>query len=111
MTPGDLYAITWVSECDISPDGRLVAFTAARMEQESDTYRSAIWVVEATGGDPRQFTAGSKRDSSPRFSPDGRWLAFLSERGEEKPQIYVMPTAGGEARPVTKLPLGAGVPA
>lgn len=111
MTPDDLYAITWIGECDISPDGRRVAFAAVRMDRETDSYRGAIWIVDTAGGEPLQFTAGAKRDSSPRFSPDGRWLAFLSERGEEKPQLYVMPVDGGEARQVTKLPLGAGVPA
>jgi len=111
MTPDDLYAIAWLGECDISPDGARVAVAVTRMDRETDTYRSAIWVVDTAGGEPRQFTAGAKRDSSPRWSPDGRWLAFLSERGEDRPQLAVMPAAGGESRLVTKLPLGAGVPA
>jgi len=110
MTPEDLYAITWIGECDIAPNAQQVAFVATRMNRESDSYRSAVWVVETGGSAPRQFTAGAKRDSSPRWSPDGRWLAFLSERGEEKPQLYLMPTAGGEALRLTNLPLGAGVP-
>ncbi len=111
FVPDDLYAITWIGECDISPDGARVAFAASRMDRETDGYRSAVYVVGADGGEPRQFTAGAKRDLSPRWSPDGRWLAFLSERGEEKPQLYVMPADGGEAWPLTKLPFGAGVPA
>jgi len=111
MTPDDLYAIRWVGECDISPDGSRVAFVVTQMDKETDAYKSAIWVVDAAGGEPKQFTAGAKRDSSPRWSPDGMWLAFVSERGEEKPQLAIMPTAGGESRLLTKLPLGAGVPA
>ncbi len=111
FSPGALYGITWPGECDISPDGASIAFVATRMDRETDAYKSAIWLVPADGScAPRQFTAGAKRDSSPRFSPDGRWLAFLSERGEEKPQIYVMPVDGGEARALTKLPFGAGIP-
>ncbi len=111
MTPDDLYAIHSIGECDISPDGSRVAFVVTRMDREEDTYRSAIWVVDTAGGEPRQFTAGAKRDTSPRWSPDGRWLAFLSERGEEKPQLALMPADGGESRLLTKLPFGAGVPA
>jgi dipeptidyl aminopeptidase/acylaminoacyl peptidase len=111
MTPDDLYGITWVGECDISPDGGRVAFVATRMDRENDSYRSAIWVVDTKGGEPRQFSAGAKRDTSPRWSPDGRWLAFLSERGEEKPQLAIMPGDGGESRLVTSRPLGAAVPA
>jgi dipeptidyl aminopeptidase/acylaminoacyl peptidase len=110
MTPDDLYEITWVGECDISPDGARVAFVATKMDRENDAYKSAIWVVDTAGGEPRQFTAGAKRDTAPRWSPDGTSLAFLSERGEEKPQLAIIPAGGGESRLLTKLPLGAGAP-
>lgn len=111
MTPDDLYGITWIGECDISPEGSRVAYVATTMDRDEDTYLSAIHVVDVDSGESRRFTAGTKRDSSPRWSPDGKWLAFVSERGEEKPQLYVMPADGGEATRLTKLPLGAGVPA
>ncbi len=111
MKPEDMYDITWVGESEISPDGGRVAFVATKMERSDDSYRSAIWLVDTDGGEPRQFTTGAKRDSAPRWSPDGEWLAFLSERGEEKPQLCVMPAFGGESRMLTKLPLGAGAPA
>ncbi|HXU23244.1 MAG TPA: S9 family peptidase, partial [Tepidiformaceae bacterium] len=108
MTPDDLYNITWMGDCDISPDGSRVAYVSTNLDRESDSYRSAIWVVDTQGGAPRQFTAGAKRDSAPRWSPDGQWLAFLSERGEEKPQLALMPADGGESRLLSKLPFGAG---
>ena len=111
MTPDDLYDIHWLGEADISPDGERVALAVTKFDRDTDGYRSAIWVVETSGAEPRQFTAGAKRDNSPRWSPDGRRLAFLSERGEDKPQLAIMPADGGESRLLTKLPLGAGVPA
>ena len=110
MTPEDLYNIAWVGEPEISPDGARVAFVVTRLDAPGDSYRSTIYVVETSGGEPRQFTAGTKRDTSPRWSPDGKWLAFLSERGEAKPQLAVMPADGGESRLLTDWPLGAGVP-
>ena len=111
MIPEDLYAINWLGDCDISPDGKRVAYTVTRLDRDEDTYKSAIWMVDVESSVTRQFTAGAKRDSAPRFSPDGTSLAFLSERGEEKPQIFVMPIDGGEARKLTDRKLGAGVPA
>lgn len=108
MKPDDLYRIAWAGECDISPDGKRVAYVQTHLDRETDAYTSAIWVAPIGGGEPRKFSAGAKRDTAPRWSPDGRWLAFLSERGEEKPQIALMPADGGESRLLTKLPFGAG---
>lgn len=111
MTPDDIYAIKWVGENDISPDGSRVAVVVTQLDRDTDGYRSAIWVIDSSGGEPRQFTAGTKRDGSPRWSPDGKWLAFTTERGEDKPQLALLPADGGESRVLTSLTLGAGVPA
>ena len=72
---------------------------------------------------PRRFTAGPN-DTSPRWSPDGAALAFVRApqgevkpanteeraRGVGKPQIWLLPTDGGEARQLTFLRYGAGNP-
>jgi TolB protein len=39
-------------------------------------------------------------DTSPCYSPDGSQLCFESDRGG-KPQIYVMPAGGGEAKRIS----------
>lgn len=75
----------------------------------SNTYRGALWRAGGDGGVGR-WTHG-ERDSAPAISPDGRWVAFLrAETTKDKPQLHVMPADGGDARPLTALPLGAGAP-
>ena len=106
MRPEDVYALTSAGDPRLSPDGRLIAYVVTHIDREESAYRSAIWVVPVDGSEePRQFTAGERRDASPRWSPDGRWLAFTSTRdGDEKAakaQLYVMPANGGEARKLT----------
>src|SRR5215813_4752689 len=99
MTPKDLTRITFVSDPQISPDGSRVAFVATTLSDERDEYLSNIWVVDTAGGEPRRFTSGEKRDTSPRWSPDGTRLAFISEReAKKRSQLYVMAADGGEAR-------------
>src|ERR1700737_4264333 len=55
---------------DISPDGKLVAFS----------YLGDIWIVETIGGIARPVTMHEAHDIHPVFSPDGRYLAFSSNR-------------------------------
>ena len=57
---------------------------------------------------PLQYTTGGK-DSAPRWSPDGTRLAFLWAR-EDRAQIYLLSSAGGEARRLTERKLGTGTP-
>ncbi len=75
---------------DISPDGKLVAFS----------YLGDIWVVDAVGGVARPVTMHLKHDIGPVFSPDGKWLAFSSNRHGTY-DVYVVPVEGGKPRRLT----------
>jgi dipeptidyl aminopeptidase/acylaminoacyl peptidase len=112
MTPLDITRIRWVSDPQISPDGRRVVFVQTVLSEERDEYLSALWVVDVAGGEPRRFHTGPGRDTAPRWSPDGKWLAFVSEReAKAKPQLLVMPADGGESTRLTDLPHGVSAPA
>jgi dipeptidyl aminopeptidase/acylaminoacyl peptidase len=82
-----------------------VAFVVTEIDRESNEYHGAVWVAPFDGSaEPRPFTSGERRDTTPRWSPDGKWLAFASNRGgdEKTPMnLYVIPAEGGEARRLT----------
>ncbi|HSE35985.1 MAG TPA: DPP IV N-terminal domain-containing protein, partial [Blastocatellia bacterium] len=111
ITEMDLFKFAWIADPQISPDGSRVAFVRVWVNQKADRYEHALWIVPTSGGPARQITAGP-RDSSPRWSPDGKTLGFV--RSPEKdgrpqpPQIYLLSLDGGEARPLTDVPRGAG---
>jgi dipeptidyl aminopeptidase/acylaminoacyl peptidase len=107
MVPEDLTRLLFVSDPQLSPDGRRIAFVVTSLSEERDEYLSNIWVVDGVGGTPRRFTAGPGRDTEPRWSPDGTRLAFLSERAPaEKRQVYAMVADGGEPVKLTTLKHG-----
>ena len=62
----------------IAPDGRRIVFVR-KHTGDKNSYVTNLWMVDADGGGPAQFTSGGK-DSHPRFSPCGGRIAFISER-------------------------------
>ena len=47
------------------------------------------------GSAPARPITSGHRDTAPAFSPDGRWLAYLGAEPGGKPQVHLLPTAGG----------------
>jgi dipeptidyl aminopeptidase/acylaminoacyl peptidase len=110
VTPKDFYDIVSVDDVQVSPDGQWIAFVRVSADRKDNSYDRTIWLAPTDGGPLKPFTVGEK-DHTPRWSPDGKYLAFVSTRGEDKPQIYLIPTDGGEARRLTNLRHGAQDPA
>ena len=96
LVPADLYRLAIPTEPQRAPDGRIF-YTLATYHEDGNETRTAIWSVRA--GPAAAFTTGP-RDRMPRVSPDGTRLAFVGERGGGK-RVFVIPTGGGEAQPVT----------
>ncbi len=122
ITIEDLYQMQFLSRPRIAPDGQRVAFVTTTVDASKHEYRSSIWIAPVNGGEAQRFTSGTANASSPVWSPDGRWLAFVSEReseatgkdakkqGKGKPQIWLLPIGGGEARQLTFMEHGASSP-
>lgn len=122
ITIEDLYQMKFLSRPRISPDGQRVACVVTTIDEHKQAYSSAIWVAPVDGGEAQRFTLSASDASSPTWSPDGRWLAFVSERegeakgkdqkklGKGKPQIWLLPVDGGEARQLTFMEHGATSP-
>src|SRR5580693_9145359 len=61
-----------------------------------------VWSASAQGGDAVRLTVSFGTCSMPRLSPDGEWIAFVST-DEGNPEVYVMPSEGGQPRRLTFL--------
>lgn len=106
MEVEDLFRFKRVSDPQVSPDGRWLAYVVGVVLKDENRVDTDIWVMPATGGEPRRLTQSPRHDRHPRWSPDGRWIAFESNRDGED-QIWIIPADGGEARKLTTLSTGA----
>jgi dipeptidyl aminopeptidase/acylaminoacyl peptidase len=110
MRPNDLALLRTPGVPTVSPDGRMAVVAVARPDLDADEYRSQLWAVPTDASAPARPLTSGHQDSAPAFSPDGRWLAYLSAEPGGKPQLHVLPTAGGAGRRLTDHHLGAGAP-
>ena len=103
----DLMKVRRVSDPQLSPDGKQVAFTIGDVNMTANRVVNQIYVADLDRPDrpPRQITSGNSSNSAPRWSPDGKKLAFTTGG-----QIWTMEPDGDRKRQVTSISTGAGNP-
>jgi dipeptidyl aminopeptidase/acylaminoacyl peptidase len=105
ITFDDLIGFGRVSDPQVSPDGKTVAFVVTTYDKAENTSNSNIFLVQIDGSDVRQLTDAKKTNNTPRWMPDGKSIAFVSTRDGES-QIWVISVTGGEAAKVTSISTG-----
>ena len=108
FTVEDLVVLKRVSDPQVSPDGRYVAFVQRETDLDANKGRTSLWLLElAPDATPRRLTDATSSDSSPRWAADGHTLYFLSTRlGSSQVWRLTLPVA--DAQRVTGYPLDVG---
>jgi dipeptidyl aminopeptidase/acylaminoacyl peptidase len=107
MVPADYHRFTFVSDPQISPDGRQVAFVVRTVSEDRRSRQGGVWLAPVEGGAPARRVSTGDSDGSPRWSPDGSRLAFLGRRSDGRTQLHLLRMDGGEAEAVTGLRQGS----
>jgi dipeptidyl aminopeptidase/acylaminoacyl peptidase len=85
-----------------SPDGRALAFAAARHDERDHDDATDIWLVPAEGGAPRRLTDTRGPAGHPAFSPAGDTVAYLGRASRNafgrNIRLFTVPVAGGVPR-------------
>ena len=103
-----LLKIARISEPQISPDGRTVAFSVQTVDLGQNLKPKQIYTVPTAGGPPpHQITTQGTDNERPRWSPDSKRMAFISDRGGSA-QVWTMNADGTDVRQVTNLSTEAG---
>jgi len=119
LRPGDIYRLPAVSDPQLSPDGKWIAYTVSAIDSIKDRRASAIWMISMDGSQDLRITSSPEGESRPRWSPDGKYLSFLSSRqtsamdlGDRLPvnrpkvegsQVWLMDRRGGEGQRLTAI--------
>ncbi len=113
VTPGENDAVPTSStfsageEYDLSPDGRLLAFTAPPLPLREQAWRTNhdLWLVDLATLERKQLTTNPAADGFPRFSPDGRTLAYRAQARAgfeaDKWELRTLDLATGQSRSLT----------
>ncbi|HYP73737.1 MAG TPA: alpha/beta fold hydrolase [Microbacterium sp.] len=106
----DYIALPRIEALALSPDGTRAVLTVATLGGDKTTYERSLWQVPVTGdAAPVRLTRSAKGETGAAFTASGDVL-FVSARPDveaeddaEQAQLWLLPAAGGEARPVTRL--------
>lgn len=96
IAPDVVYKLNSVGDPALSPDGSLLAYTLSWVDTQKLEGRSRIMLMDLESGQTVEFTRG-QRDVAPKFSPDCQTLGFLRPDENDKRQVWLMGTRGGEA--------------
>ena len=105
FTVDALLRVARISEPQLSPDGRAVAFTVERPDVEKNTRPKQVYTVAVEGGAPLQITTGSI-NQRPRWTPDSKRIVFISDRTGVN-QVWSMNADGADAKQLTSIATGA----
>lgn len=99
MTTDDILNMTQLGSSLISPDGEFVIFGKSELDWDENKRETTYYHIPADSGRSYQYL-GEEGGSDLKFSPDGNYLS-LKRTVDEKSQIFLMSTSGGEAIKLT----------
>jgi len=86
---------------DLSPDGQKLALAFIKMLPTMDGTEKHVLTIPAKGGEPTELVMSKAKAAqypTVAWTPDGQFLLFTDSIPEGSNAVFLVPTAGGEAR-------------
>lgn len=103
----DVFALEYVSDPRISPDGEHIVYRRMGFDIMNDRSKGNLWMMKTDGSDHMKLTSREGSESQARWSPDGSRIAFVSST-DEGSEIYVYWFNSGHIAKITQLEGGPG---
>ena len=100
----DVFSREFMSDPQVSPDGKMVAYVRRSNDIMTDRPHSTVWAVDLATGEHRPLLTGPANFTAPRWSPTGDRLLFLSTEAGHKPELKVIRLADRATATVAPLP-------
>jgi len=78
LTPEILWKFGRITESELSPDGKEIAFVVKRYDLKKNKGNAEIFVISTQGGTPEQLTFTPESESSIHWTPDGKCIGHLA---------------------------------
>ncbi len=98
--------IARIDDPQLSPDGKMVAFTVTTVDMAANTKPTQIYIVPLEGGAPQRLTNDGTSNTRPRWTPDSKRIFFVSNRSNGS-QVWSMNPDGTDPKPITSIPTEA----
>lgn len=86
----DVFNLEYVSDPQISPDGKHVIYTRNFKDVMTDKNYSNLWIIDFDGQNNRPLTTGNHNAHSAKWSHDGKKMVYLSNHADNKTKLYLM---------------------
>lgn len=96
----DIYKIRSVASPKVVPSSNAVTYLVTELDEEKNDYRTNLYKIE--NGKSTQLTYKHERISNVAHSPDGRLTLFLAAAEDDKQQVFLLSTDGGEREQLTE---------
>jgi len=98
----DIFELEWVTDPQISPDGKTVVYVRNGMDIMKDQRMSRLWMVNVDGSNHQKVSSMDVNESKARWSPKGDRLAFVAST-ENGSEVFMYWANSGKVARISQL--------
>ena len=103
LTPEILWKFGRITEAELSPDGKEIAFIVKRYDLKRNKGNAEIFVISTSGGEPEQLTFTVESESSIHWTPDGKRIGYLALAANGTSQIWEIDRHSKKVKQISRV--------